>query len=74
MSDKLLMSDKLHMVDMVLADEMVKKQIGVLVSGLIAEGLSGQWPAEADDWECRLADRAHAIVSSHMSRVEEESQ
>ena len=49
----------------------VKKQIGELVSGLIAEALYGSGLLRLDDWECRLADRAHAIVSSHMSRVEE---
>ena len=40
----------------VLANEKVVSQLWDLVEGLAVEVSTGDFPAELDDWECRLAE------------------
>jgi len=46
----------------VLADDSVVSQLWSLVEGLAVEVSTGQFPADLDDWECRLAETMYNII------------
>jgi hypothetical protein len=46
----------------VLANEEVVNQLWSLVEGLAVEVSTEQFPAELDDWECRLAETMFNII------------
>lgn len=53
------------LVDMVVNDSGVQYELAQLVYGLLEEARTGRWSGEADDWECRLAERAAEIVDGY---------
>lgn len=55
------------LVDCVLDDSQIQVEIATLVYGLLEEAQNGKWPASADDWECRLAERAHEMVADFLA-------
>lgn len=46
----------------VLSDESVVSQLWSLAEGLAVEVSTGQFPADLDDWECRLAETMFNII------------
>lgn len=46
----------------ILANEGVVSQLWSLVEGLAVEVSTGQFPADMDDWECRLAETMFSLI------------
>lgn len=46
----------------ILANEKVVSQLWSLVEGLAVEVSTGQFPADLDDWECRLAETMFNLI------------
>jgi len=46
----------------ILANEGVVSQLWSLVEGLAEEVSTGQFPADMDDWECRLAETMFSLI------------
>lgn len=55
------------LVDCVLDDSQIQVEIATLVHGLIEEARDGKFPASAEDWECRLAERAYEMVAEFLA-------
>tara|TARA_Y100000361_G_C11160358_1_gene346876 strand:+ start:1257 stop:1445 length:189 start_codon:yes stop_codon:yes gene_type:complete len=49
-------------IDEILQDEKVRKELTDLITGLHKEAEEGRFPAEFNDWECRLANRIYVLV------------
>lgn len=49
-------------LDEILQDEKVRKELTDLIAGLHKEAEEGRFPAEFNDWECRLANRIYVLV------------
>jgi len=49
-------------LDEILQDEKVRKELTDLTTGLYKEIEDGRFPAESEDWECRLASRIYHLI------------